>query len=292
MINKIQGVEKELTMNNVWNLFWIFIVIVSLLPMIQKRMMENRRLSLIRKLEDKRNSRVITLIHRQETMKFLGFPLLRYIDINDSEEVLRAIRLTPDEMPIDLIVHTPGGLVLSTEQIAMALVRHKAKVTIFVPHYAMSGGTLLCLAADEIVLDRNAVLGPVDPQLGEYPANSIIKIVKQKPIQEVEDKTLILADVAEKAINQMRTFVTDLIAHRTERDVAEKLAMTLTGGIWTHDYPIVFEEAKSLGFPVTEPLPEEIYQLMDLFPQATAQRPSVQYIPVPYKKSAEKPGEK
>lgn len=277
-------------MNSIWNLFWIFIIFVSLLPLVQKKMMDTRRLALIRKIEDKRKSRVITLIHRQETMKFLGFPLMRYIDINDSEEVLRAVRLTPDEMPIDMIIHTPGGLVLSTEQIAMALVRHKAKVTIFVPHYAMSGGTLLCLAADEIVLDRNAVLGPVDPQIGEYPAVSILRIVKEKPIKDIEDKTLILADVAEKALVQMRNFVINLIAHRTDREAAEKLATALTDGRWTHDYPITVEEAKILGFPVTDEMPEEIYQLMDLFPQANPRRPSVQYIPVPYKKSSDKQG--
>ncbi|MEW5901269.1 MAG: hypothetical protein AB1715_07400 [Acidobacteriota bacterium] len=279
-------------MNSVWNLFWIFIIVISLLPVLQKKIMENRRLTLIKKIEDKRNSRVITLIHRQETMKFLGFPLMRYIDINDSEQVLRAVRLTPEDMPIDMIIHTPGGLVLSTEQIAMALVRHKAEVTIFVPHYAMSGGTLLCLAADHIVLDRNAVLGPVDPQLGEYPAVSILKVVKEKPIQEVEDKTLILADIAEKALSQMRAFVTNLIASRTDRAEAEKLATILTEGKWTHDYPITLEEAKTLGLPVSEEMPEEIYQLMDLFPQATPQRPSVQYIPVPYKKTSERDGRK
>jgi len=288
--NRGGHIGEEVAMNQVWNIFWVFIIFVSLLPLLQKKIMESRRLSLIRKIEDKRKSRVITLIHRQETMKFLGFPLMRYIDINDSEEVLRAIRLTPEDMPIDLIIHTPGGLVLSTEQIAMALVRHKAKVTIFVPHYAMSGGTLLCLAADEIGLDKNAVLGPVDPQLGEYPAVSILKLVKEKPIKDIEDKTLILADVAEKALVQMRNFVAGLLTQRTDKEEAEKLATTLTEGKWTHDYPIVFEEAKRMGLPVTGELPEEIYQLMDLFPQATPQRPSVQYIPVPYKKSGEKPG--
>jgi len=43
-------------------------------------------------------------------------------------------------------------------------------VTVFVPHYAMSGGTLIALTADEIVMDPNAVLGPVDPQIGNMPA--------------------------------------------------------------------------------------------------------------------------
>lgn len=271
-------------MNSLWSLFWIFLIIISLLPAIQRKVLENKRLSLMRRLEVKRQSRVISLIHRQETMRFLGFPLMRYIDINDSEEVLRAIRLTPEDMPIDLIIHTPGGLVLSTEQIALALIRHKGKVTVFVPHYAMSGGTLICLAADEIVMDPNAVLGPVDPQLGEFPAASILKVVKEKPISEIDDRTLILADVAEKALRQMKDFVTELIASRTDRESAEKLASILTEGRWTHDYPITFEEAKKLGLPVSSDMPEEIYSLMELFPQATPQRPSVQYIPVPYKK--------
>jgi len=275
-------------MSNLWNFFWIFILIVSLMPIIQQKMLIARRMNLIRKLENRRKSRVISMIHRQETMKLLGFPLMRYIDINDSEEILRAVRLTPEDMPIDLIIHTPGGLVLSTEQIALALLRHKAKVTIFVPHYAMSGGTLLCLVANEVVMDRNAVLGPVDPQLGEYPATSILKIVKKKPLKDIDDKTLILADVARKAQNQMKNFVKSILAERLDKKTAEKIATTLTGGRWTHDYPITFEEAKKIGLPVSDDLPDEIYEFMDLFPQAKAQRPSVQYIPVPYKKAGDK----
>lgn len=77
---------------------------------------------------------------------------------------------------------------LATEQIARALIRHPAKVTVFVPHYAMSGGTMLALAADEIIVDANAVLGSVDPQLGNFPAASILKVVEQKTLIELEMK--------------------------------------------------------------------------------------------------------
>ena len=143
---------------SVLDLFWVFFIISSLLPVIRKRMLEAARLKLMRELETQRGTCVIVLIHRQETMALLGFPVFRYIDIDDSEQVLRAIKLTDDEVPIAMILHTPGGLVLASEQIAHALCRHPAKVTIFVPHYAMSGGTLLALAADEIVMDENAVL--------------------------------------------------------------------------------------------------------------------------------------
>src|SRR6202035_2627172 len=164
--------------------------------------------------ESQRNSRVILLIHRQETMRFLGFPVARYIDINDSEEVLRAIQMTDDDVPLDLVLHTPGGLVLAATQIARAIREHKGKVTVFVPHYAMSGGTLIALAADEIVMSSHAVLGPVDPQLGESPAASLIKVVEQKPIAEIDDETLVMADVGRKAIAQVKQSTSDILKKR------------------------------------------------------------------------------
>ena len=96
-------------------------------------------------MEKNRGSRVIVLIHRQESVNVLGIPVVRYINIDDSEDVLRAIRLTDKNTPLDFILHTPGGLVLAASQIAKAIKRHPAKTTVFVPHYAMSGGTLIAL---------------------------------------------------------------------------------------------------------------------------------------------------
>src|ERR1700737_3857804 len=146
------------------DLIWLFFMISALQPIITQRLLEASRKRLITIIERERKSRVALLGHRQETIGLVGFSLFRYIDINDSEEVLRAIQLTDPEIPLDLVLHTPGGLVLAATQIARAIFKHKGKVTVFVPHYAMSGGTLLALAADEIVMCEHAVLGPVDPQ--------------------------------------------------------------------------------------------------------------------------------
>ena len=272
-------------MPDIWTVLLIAVILLLFaVPVIQQQMTRARRLRAIRGLEVKRGTRVIALIHRQERVAFLGIPFYRYIDVNDSEEVLRAIRLTPPEMPIDFIVHTPGGLILSSEQIAMALQRHKGKVTVFVPHYAMSGGTLLCLAADEVAMDENAVLGPVDPRIGEFPAASILRVPHVKPPEEIEDETFILVDIAAKAQNQMREFVAGLLRDRMDAGRADHLSRLLVEGTWTHDYPITLEQARDLGFPVTAGMPDGIYRLMDLFPQATSRRPSVTYIPIPYRK--------
>ena len=265
------------------DILWLFFMISALQPVIRQKMLEASRLRLLHRFQQKRRTRVIALVHRQETLSFLGFPVVRYIDINDSEEVLRAIKLTDPDTPIDLIIHTPGGLVLAAGQIAHALRRHRAKVTVFVPHYAMSGGTLISLAANEIVMDSNAVLGPVDPQLGDAPAASILSVIERKKPEDIEDKTLIMADVSRKAILQLHKMVQDLLGERMAHDAATALADKLTTGTWTHDYGIGSEEAKQLGLPVSTDMPEEIYDFMALYPQPTRMRSAVEYIPMPYR---------
>ena len=274
------------------SLLWLFFIFTSLTPLLQQRVLDGRRLRLLRQIEKRRGSRVIALIHRQEAVRLLGIPIARYIDIEDSEQVLRAIRLTPPDVPIDLILHTPGGLVLAAEQIARALVRHRAPVRVLVPHYAMSGGTLLALAADEIVTDANAVLGPVDPQLGRFPAASIVKVAETKPIAELDDETLILPDVGRKALAQVRAVVREiLVANGTPTERADGLDQVLSSGTWTHDYPIDVAEARELGLAVSEALPTEVYELMALYREPTQRRPSVQYVPVPYeRRPGERPG--
>ncbi|MCD6364196.1 MAG: ATP-dependent Clp protease proteolytic subunit [Synergistetes bacterium] len=268
------------------NLFWFILLFLILTPMINQWNLERTRLRLLQSIERRRGSRVITLIHRQESFSFLGLAFSRFINIEDSEQILRAIRMTPQDMPIDLIVHTPGGLVLAAEQIASALKKHKAKVTVFVPHYAMSGGTLIALAADEIVMDENAVMGPVDPQLGQYPAASILRVLEKKDINEVDDQTLILADIAKKAIDQVYKFVYSLLEDKMGSEKADKIARALTEGRWTHDYPLTYDELKEMGLPVSKEMPEEVFALMELYPQTSQRRPSVQYIPLPYHKEA------
>ncbi|RKX48962.1 MAG: hypothetical protein DRP32_06140 [Thermotogae bacterium] len=269
----------------IFQIFWMIFIISMFVPFLRSVNLKGTRLAAIRELENKRKSRVITLIHRQEAMSFFGLKMNRFIDIEDSEEVLRAIKLTPDDMPIDFIIHTPGGLVLAAEQIARALKKHKGKVTVFVPHYAMSGGTLIALSADEIIMDENAVLGPLDPQIGQYPAASILSVVETKDKNNVDDETMILADISKKAIGQMKKFVKELLLEKMGEEEAEELSEKLCSGTWTHDYPITVEEAQALGLKVNSEMPEEIYSLMNHYKQTEQRRPSVQYVPLPYRKS-------
>src|SRR4051794_13067783 len=224
-------------MGDVWNLFWIFLVLSSLQPVLQKQFLAASRRRTLASIAGKRNATAITLIHRQETLSLLGIPLVRHIDIDDAESVLRAIGETPAGRTIEIVLHTPGGLVLAASQIARALRDHDGHIVAVVPHYAMSGGTLIALAADEIVIDRHAALGPVDPQLGQYPARSLVEVAEMPG--EHDDQTLILADVGRKALVQVELVATRLLERNTDEKHARQVAHLLASGVWTHDHPLM-----------------------------------------------------
>ena len=261
------------------SLFWIFIAITLLQPLFAARWYVMRRAQAIRTIEKLNGTRVITMIHRQERRSLFGFPVSRYIDLEDAQTIIAAIQDTPEDMPIDFVIHTPGGLVLAAMQIARAVEAHKAKVTAYVPVYAMSGGTLIVLAADEIVLGEFSVLGPIDPQIAGLPAASIVKARDSKSVDDVFDLTLVLADVSEKALVQVKQGAVELLTPRMEKSAAEALAAKLAGGHWTHDYALTAQEARALGLPVKVGMPPEIMRLMRLYPQPI-QRSGVEYLPI------------
>jgi ClpP class serine protease len=261
-------------------LFWLVLIGVILQQVYGSNRPEVARATLLDRFQQERKSRVIALINRQDTVTLFGVPVSSSISIEDSEAVLRAIRLTPENQPIDVILHTPGGLVLAAEQIAKALVQRQAKVTAFVPHYAMSGGSLIALAADEIVMDPNAVLGPVDPQIGDMPAASIVKLLTLKKPEDISDEMLVMADVAAKARLQVGVFVSEVLLKHMPKERAVALATVMTDGRWTHDFPITVEMARRLGVPISTEMPRTVYDLMDLYPQGGRGRPSVLYVPL------------
>jgi ClpP class serine protease len=261
------------------SLLWLFFILASLQPGFQRQVMMARRRYALAALSRARSATVISLIHRQEQMSLLGFPVVRYIDIDDAEGILRAIGETPRDRPIEIILHTPGGLVLAAQQIAAALADHGGPVTAVVPHYAMSGGTLIALAADEIVIDAHSVLGPVDPQLGEYAAASLIEVAERPG--DHEDKTLLMADVGRKAIVQVESFTNRLLARTMPPERARAVARILATGTWTHDHPLQAPELTMLGLPIKIGVPDTERELMALFPQPRGRTPAVEYVPGP-----------
>ncbi len=269
--------------NNFWLLLFLLLFLV---PMVQRNYLQMERRRVLTRLGKRRGTQVITLIHRQEVISFLGIPLARYIDIDDSEQVLRAIRGAQKDVPIDIILHTPGGLALAATQIAMALKAHPARKTVLVPHYSMSGGTLIAFAADQIVMDPHAALGPVDPQLGDqqgvYPATSLLRVVAKKKLDEIDDKTLIYAEEAKKAMDQMKILLHKILAGKCSDEKMDVIIEEFVSGKYTHDHPFMAEDARALlGDCVQTDVPEEVYELMKLYRMEVGRsRPGVDYVPL------------
>ncbi len=234
-----------------------------------KARIQLERFDILERLETKRGSRVLTLVHRKEPWsKEDGF-----ISIEDSELLVAQIRRTPPEKHIDLIIHTPGGIVIAAEMIAMAVRNHPGKVTAIVPFYAMSGGTMIALAAHELMMDEESILGPLDPQISGYPSQSLITLPARTPIETISDQMVILSETAQKSVSQVRAFVSLLLVDKLPPAKREKVASFLTGGYVTHDTPIVPAVLREIGLKIVEDIPEEVYELFRTYEFGSCARP-------------------
>jgi len=222
---------------------------------------KRQRNEVIHQIEVERKSKLITMIHRIEH----DGEKAQYITIEDAEDIIHEIRSTPENVPIDFLIHCSGGLVLPAEQIAMAMKERKSPTTVIVPHYAMSGATLIALAAKEILMDSHSVLGSLDPQIQGLPSPSLLKLLEYKKPEFIRDEMLIAIDIASKSISQMRNFIKYLLRERMGEDKSSKVAEFLTGGYMTHDKPITAKDAALLGLPVRVGIPENFYNLLRLY---------------------------
>ena len=83
-------------------------------------------------------------------------------DVGAFMEVVHGL---PKEVPIDLIMHSPGGTAEAAEAIVEYLRGRFPGLRVIVPVAAMSAATMMAMAADEIVMGAHSQLGPIDPQI-------------------------------------------------------------------------------------------------------------------------------
>lgn len=92
-------------------------------------------------------------------------PFLTQISPEDINGFKASISGLDFNKPLTLILHTPGGVMAATETIVEYLRSKFSYMEVIVPVYAMSGGTMMALAANKIVMGRQSQLGPIDAQL-------------------------------------------------------------------------------------------------------------------------------
>jgi hypothetical protein len=176
-------------------------------------------------------------------------PLIAGCSITSEHVESVTSRLSEFAGPVGLLIHTSGGYFQPVMQIAKAVQRH-GNVTAIVPYYALSGGTLIALAAKSVQLWPHASLGPVDPQVGPFSAGALEAILLAKSPENIDDYTLGLAHEGRKALSETKRLLKSLIG-----DNAAAMQRLVSGGL-PHSYPISFEEAKGLGLPVQRIQPD------------------------------------
>jgi ClpP class serine protease len=213
-----------------------------------------KALDVIGKLEAQRKSRVIAIIHRENLES-------DYLAINDLEDVLAALHNTPEDKPLDIVLHTLGGGSLEATQIARAIKAHKGRTTAFIPYYAMSAGTFIALACDEIVMSPQACLGPIDPQYG-FPAATFVNVTRQKPPEATSDVFLAYADIAKKALLESKEEACELMQGTYSHDGSCSITDELSSGKWTHGRPISVTVAREMGLNISTAMPKEVFDLV------------------------------
>ncbi|WP_239450957.1 SDH family Clp fold serine proteinase [Methanosarcina horonobensis] len=262
---------------SVWDLTFLLFVFLFLYaiiyPQSQLKKIRMQRVAKIKAMEKRHGYKVLTMIHRREAISYFGLPAYQFIDEEDAEQILSWIRKYRN-YPLELILHTPGGQLHASIQIARALKNHPEKTRVLIPHYSMSGGTIIALAADEIVMDKDAVIGPIDPQVGDlirglFPAPSWIYAAETKK-EAAEDSTLVMSDISRKALKLTRNVAKELLLGKVQagpggEDRLNEVVERLVSGEMIHSTPLSAREAKEIGLSVNTDFPEDVHDFMRLF---------------------------
>jgi hypothetical protein len=188
----------------------------------------------------------------------------RYLSTREAFEILAEIRSVPPDKPIDIVLHTPGGEAFACELIAGAI-KDRPHTTAYVPYCAMSAGTIIALATEKIVMGKYACLGPIDTQFFGFPIESYTRLLKEKPIQAVEDFTVLLGYLAEKEQKTARARACELLnRNHLGTDDACQLSDFLVSGDMPHSEQISRARAVELGVNIVNgECPSTVYDLVE-----------------------------
>ena len=228
------------------DLFWLFFIFSALQPVLRQRMLDAMRMRKIAPLERTRNSRVMLLVHRQETMRLVGFPLVRYIDVNDSEQVRRDSDDRPGRAARPHPAHAWRARARCFPDRPRSP-RPQGQVTAFVPYCAMSDGTLIALAADQIRDEQARGAGPRRPAARPSPRG-----LADQGRRAEADRRGRRRDPDHGGRRPQGDRAGQADRPRSARaqlppEQAEALAEKLSTGTWTHDYPILPQEAQAFA---------------------------------------------
>ncbi|MCW4034411.1 MAG: ATP-dependent Clp protease proteolytic subunit, partial [Candidatus Bathyarchaeota archaeon] len=195
------------------------------------------------------------------------------------ETAINQIQQKTDSKKLLLLVNSPGGLVQSSYKVARALRKTFTEIIVFVPHIAASGGTLLALTGNKIVMGLMSQLSPLDPQAqseeGAVSANSVVdahqfvtELFDEVSLEDAPYSYKALADKfdgvdlrdALASLSLMEEYIREVIQDCSyTKQQCKRISKGIVRGFKTHDEVINFDKAKKLGLNVVtnHEFPEE-----------------------------------
>jgi len=186
------------------------------------------------------------------------------------ETAINQIQAKTDVQKLMLLVNSPGGLVQSSYKIARALRKTFKEIIVFVPHIAASGGTLLALTGNKIVMGMMSQLSPLDPQAkiedGAVSANSVVdahqfvtKLFDDLSVEDAPYSYKALADKCDSvdirdalaSLSLMEEYILEILEDcGYSNEECKKISHNIVRGFKTHDEVINIDKAKKLGLNV------------------------------------------
>jgi len=111
---------------------------------------------------------------------FLSKPKVEGTEITDEDKngVMLCVHKLDRKQGLDLLLHTPGGDLAATESLIHYLKEMFEDIRAVVPQIAMSAGTIVACACQDLVMGKHSNLGPVDPQFSGIPAIGVLKEIE------------------------------------------------------------------------------------------------------------------
>jgi len=190
------------------------------------------------------------------------------LNMLDERSVGQTMRAIDDEINnLKLLVQSPGGRVSTASKVSGMIDQNFENVETYVPHFAKSGGTLISLTGEEIIMAQEGDLGPLDPQMpakdGSYSATDLVdaydrvlnqmdKIhpgkVSAPEHSLIEDMDNLKYEESLKMISTLQKYTTDILkGHESipEHD-AEQYARQMVRGFPVHGYTLTADEVQQV----------------------------------------------
>lgn len=233
-----------------------------------KKQYDNYRLS---------NNNIISIIHSSGTsMSSAIGDDDNMITIKTHMDFIKGYERIDKNKDINIIMHTTGGSLSSTEAICNCILNHhtsgyQGKINMYIPYYSYSGGCMIALSCDKVVMLKNAILGPCDAQKYVGCPHSIAAIIDtanyKKTMKEKINETWLASSYdANLCKERQHKFVNKLIQlGKFSEDVGAIIYDEFFSGKYNHDKIFSAQEAKDLGLniEICDDMPSQIKSITD-----------------------------